>query len=359
MKLHNLLATAFAATLCTSVAFAEVPAKPTFTKDIQPILQENCQTCHRDKRIKIGGLVAPFSLISYDQVRPWAKAVGKAVSAKDMPPWDAAEYQHGTFRNERSLTQDEIDTIVRWVDQGAKRGTPKDAPQPRIIEDREWWIGEPDLIVELPEKVWVGDEVEDWQPTIPVELTEEQLPEDRWMRAVEAQGDADFVHHIVVYSVNPHQKRRTEAAGALGYGNIGGLAPGAEPSLMQDGYGILMKKGSRLNISMHYHKEPGENTGDYDQSRLGFFFYPKDAEVRPVNVEPIGNLRFAIPPHAKSHPVTKSHTFKEDFEILNMLPHMHFRGASAKYTAFYPDGSEEVLLDVPNYDYAWQTSYEY
>jgi len=359
MKARYWMMAGLAMTMGMSQAFAEVPAKPTFTKDVLPIVQENCQNCHREKAVKMSGLIAPFSLTSYEQTRPWAAAIKKAVVNKVMPPWDAAAHQAGTFRNERSLTQDEIDTIARWVDQGAKRGNPSDAPDALVFEDREWWIGEPDLVVSLPEPVWVSDDVEDWQPNIPVKLTEVQLPEDRWIRAVEAQGDADFVHHIVVYSVNPHQKRRTEAAGSLGYGNIGGFAPGAEPGLLQDGYGILLKKGSTLRISMHYHKEPGEGTGGFDQSRLGFFFYDDDADVRPINVEPIGNLGFEIPPHAKSHLVTMSHTFKEEFEILNMLPHMHFRGASAKYTAFYPDGKEEVILDVPTYDYAWQTSYEY
>jgi mono/diheme cytochrome c family protein len=341
------------------LAFAEVPEQPTFTKDVLPILQENCQECHRPKPIEISGMVAPFALMDYEEVRPWAKSIAKAVNDKYMPPWFASDEFHGVFRNERSLPQDDIDTIVTWVEQGAKRGNPADAPEPKTFSNQEWWLGEPDLVVELPEKVWVGDEIEDWQPMIPVTLTEEMLPEDRWIKTIEAQGDAKCVHHIVVYSENPHQELRQEASGAVGYGNIGGLAPGAEPNFVQDGYGILLKKGSTLRISMHYHKEAGPGTGEWDQSRLGFFFYDKNADVTPINIEPIGRMDFEIPAYKKDHVVTSQYTFDKPFEVLNFLPHMHLRGSAAKYTATFPDGSEEVLLDVPRYDYAWQLYYEY
>ncbi|MCH7959690.1 MAG: hypothetical protein IID08_06150 [Candidatus Hydrogenedentes bacterium] len=339
--------------------YADAPARPTFTKDVLPILQEHCQKCHREKPINMSGMLAPFSLRTYDEVRPWSKAISKAVSEKYMPPWFATEAFHGVFRNERSLTQDEMDTIIRWVEQGSKRGKRSDAPEPIDFPSRDWWLGEPDLIVPLPEKIWVSDEVEDWQPMIAVTLTADQLPEDRWIKTIEAQGDSDSVHHIVVYTSNEHQELRSDTAGRFGYGNIGGLAPGAEPSFMQDGYGILLKKGSTLRISMHYHKEPGEGTGSWDQSRIGFFFYEPDEEVIPINIEPIGRLDFEIPAYAKSHTVSMQHTFDRAFEVLNYLPHMHLRGVAAKYTAIFPDGTSEVVLDVPRYDYNWQLYYQY
>ena len=349
----------FAVALFAPLAPGEVPQRPTFTKDVLPILQENCQECHRPKPITLSGMVAPFALTSYREARPWAKAIAQAVASEYMPPWFATEEFDSVFRNTRGLTPDEIETIVRWVDQGAKRGKASDAPEPISFSNAEWWLGEPDLIVSLPEKIWVGDEVEDWQPMVIVKLTEEQLPEDRWIKTIEAQAGSDPVHHIVVYSTNPHQEMRREAAGGLGYGNIGGMAPGAEPSVLQDGYGILLQKGSTLRISMHYHKEPGPGTGTWDQSRLGFFFYDEGEEVKPINIEPIGELGFEIPPYAKSHTVSMEHTFPRAFEVLNYLPHMHLRGVAAKYTAYFPDGTSEVLLDVPRYDYNWQLYYEY
>lgn len=356
---RKVLLSGLVVTTLAPMTFAASPAKPTFTKDVQPIFQQNCQQCHRPKPIKMSGLVAPFSLSTYEEARPWAKAISKAVKERNMPPWFATQEFHGVFRNERSLTQGEIDTIVKWVAQGAKRGNPKDAPTPVSFSNKEWWLGEPDLTVRLPEKIWVSDDVEDWQPNIPIRLTEDIFPEERWIKTIEAQADATSVHHIVVYSTNPHQEMRQEAAGGLGYGNIGGLAPGAEPSLLQDGYGILLQKNSLLRVSMHYHKESGEGTGEFDQSRLGFYFYDKGADVIPISVEPIGDLRFEIPAFEKAHVVSMEHTFDKDFKILNYLPHMHLRGVAAKYTAYLPDGSEEVLLDVPRYDYNWQLYYEY
>ncbi len=315
------IAIASLAVLTAGLAGAEVPAQPPFTKDVLPILQENCQECHRPKPINMSGMVAPFALTDYQEVRPWAKAIAKAVQTKVMPPWFATEEFHGVFRNERSLTQDEIDTIVRWAATGAKRGNPEEAPAPIEFTNEEWWLGEPDLVVELPEKVWVGDEVEDWQPNINIELTADMLPEDRWIRTIEAQAGSTAVHHIVVYSTDPGAGKDRSRAESFGGGNIGGLAPGAEPSLMQEGYGIKLSKGTVLRVNMHYHKEAGEGTGVYDQSRLGFFFYPKDAEVEPVNIEPIGSLDFEIPPTEDEWIVGMARTFHKPIKVLNYLPH--------------------------------------
>lgn len=354
--LRKLMLAAVAVALISPAAFADVPARPTFTKDVLPILQENCQDCHRPKPINMSGMVAPFPLIEYDEVRPWAKAIAKAVNTRYMPPWFATEEFHGVFRNERSLTDDEIATIVKWVEINAPRGNPADAPEPRVFGEQEWWLGEPDLLVTLPEPIWVGDDVEDWQPNVEIPLTEEMLPENRWIKTIEAQAGSDPVHHIVVYSRTPGGG---SGAASIGGGNIGGLAPGAEPSLMQEGYGVLLEKGTTLRVNMHYHKEAGPGTGVWDQSRLGFFFYPKDADVKPVNIEPIGSLDFEIPPHQKDWVVGMARTFERPFRVLNYLPHMHVRGVAAKYVAYLPDGTQETVLDVPRYDYNWQLYYEY
>ncbi len=348
------LITVFA--MVSGTALAEVPAKPTFTRDVLPILQENCQECHRQKPINISGMVAPFALTEYAEVRPWAKAISKAVQTKIMPPWFATEEFDGVFRNERGLSEDEIATIVKWVDMGAARGRAEDAPDPVKFRETEWWLGEPDLIVPLPEPIWVGDEVEDWQPNIEVPLSDEMLPADRWIRTIEAQAGSEPVHHIVIYSTGGSGGR---GGGGFGGKQIGGLAPGAEPTMVQDGYGIHLKKGSNLRLSMHYHKEAGPGTGVWDRSRLGFFFYPDDADVTEINIEPIGAMDFEIPPGKADWVVGMARTFDRPIRVLNMLPHMHLRGVAAEYTAFYTDGTSESLLDVPRYDYNWQLYYEY
>jgi hypothetical protein len=302
-------------------------------------------------------MVAPMALTSYDEVRPWARSIAKAVEAREMPPWSAAPEHRGLFQDERVLTDHQIETIVRWARAGAPMGDPADAPPPRELQQGKWWLGEPDVVVPLPERVWVGDGVEDWQPMIEIPLGEDILPEDRWLRAIECVAGSKVVHHIVVYAWGPGMDR-DRGAGGVG-GNLGGLAPGAEPARMRDGYGILLKKGSTLGISMHYHKEAGPGTGAWDRSEIGLHFYPREAELQNVQISAIGNLQFEIPPGVKSWPVGMSRTFDRPTTLLSMLPHMHFRGAAARYTAYYPDGRQEVLLDVPDYSYAWQHSYRF
>jgi hypothetical protein len=336
---------------------ADAAERPTFHRDVLPILQENCQSCHRAKPLNLSGMIAPFALTSYEEARPWAKSIAKAVETGVMPPWYASEKFHGVFRNERSLSPEERETILRWARTGAAAGDPADAPPPRVFKDAEWWLGQPDLVVQLPEPVWVSDDVRDWQPNIFIELTAEQLPEDRYLRAVECKPGSDRgVHHIVINTQEPGSGNPlTEIAGKL----IGGLAPGDEPSVMHEGFGTLLKKGTTLRVNMHYNKEPGPGTGFYDQSKIGFFFYPKDAVVREVINAPIGLFDFEIPPGQKEWTVGMAQTFDRPFTVLSLLPHTHVRGVAAEYVAYFPDGRVEQLLDVPNYDYNWQISYEY
>jgi hypothetical protein len=335
---------------------ADLPA-PTFHRDVEPILQKNCQGCHRPEPLNLSGMIAPFALTSFEEARPWAKAMAKAVESKLMPPWGASEKFHGVFRNERSLTAEQIDTIVRWAKTGAAAGDPKDAPPPRRFQQGEWWLGQPDLVVQLPEPLWVGDDVKDWQPNVFIQLTAEQLPEDRYLRAVECRpGSKRGVHHVVINSTEPGVGTAlAEASGKL----IGGLAPGDEPTLDYDGYGTLLRKGTTLRVNMHYNKEPGPGTGFYDQTQLGFFFYPKDQPVHETITAPISLPDFEIPPGKKDWIVGMAQTFDRPFTVLAMLPHTHVRGVAAWYTAYYPDGKVEELLEVPKYDYNWQISYEY
>jgi mono/diheme cytochrome c family protein len=350
-----------AATLTTLVslatqAAAEAPARPTFNKDVLPILQQNCQSCHRPKAIGTSGMVAPMALTTYEEARPWAKSMANAVENHTMPPWFATAEFNGVFRNERVLTQDEIDTLVKWSQTGAVRGNEADAPAPLKFSDSEWWLGEPDLVVTLPEPVWVGDEVEDWQPNIDVKLTEEMLPEGRWIRTVECIPGSEPVHHIVLF-----KEASEESDSGFDQQNIGGLAPGAEQSFAQEGHGIYLEKGTTLRVNMHYHKEAGPGTGVWDQSRIGFFFYPKEEEagLKEILIEPVGSVDFEIPPMEDQWLVGAARTFDRPFRVLNYLPHTHLRGVSAEYVAFLPDGTQEKLLDVPNYDYNWQLYYEY
>lgn len=348
-----------AAAAAWTCASAEVPDKPTFTKDVLPILQENCQECHRPYTRGTGGMVAPMSLMTYEEVRPWSKAIARAVSEGVMPPWFASDEYHDVFETEPKITPEQRETIVRWVRTGAQRGNPNDAPEPRAWPESEWWNGAPDLVVSLPEPVWVGDEVEDWQPDFYVPLSEEQLPEDRWLKGLEAQGGCEVVHHIVVFKANAAKPDSEASRRGFRDVNIGGLAPGAKNELIRDGYGIPLEKGTTLRINMHYHKEPGPGTGQWDESRVGLYFWENDQNLKEIVIEPIGNFDFEIPPGSDQWRVGMARVFDRPFTIHSYLPHMHFRGASATYTAYLPDGRVEELLDVPRYDYNWQLNYRY
>lgn len=342
--------------LPTTAAWSDdnAPAgNPTFYSDVLPIVQNNCQNCHRPAGANLGGLIAPMSLMDYKEVRPWAKSIAKEVASERMPPWHADERFDGTFHNERGLTESEIATVVRWAETGAAAGNPKDAPEPKVFPEREWSFGEPDLILEMPEEFFVADDIEDHYHNFTVEIPKELLPEDRWIQAVEYKPSGPVVHHIIGYAYPEGSEARADR------GMVGGIAPGTEPRAFPDGYGLKLHSGGTFVFAMHYHKEAGPGSGVPDRSHVAFKFYPEDAKVRPLHIEPIGNHLFELPPGHPNWEVGGAQTFERPIEIIEYQPHMHLRGKDARYTAFYPDGKVEELLYVPNYDFNWQTSYEY
>jgi mono/diheme cytochrome c family protein len=338
-----------------AAADAPAGAAVTFTRDVLPILQENCQTCHRHGGDNYTGMVAPMSLLTYDEVRPWAKSIAKNVQARTMPPWFAAPEFHGVFSNERTLDQAEIDTVVRWVESGAPEGDRADAPAPRNFDDhRGWRIGEPDLVVKAP-RYFVPDDADTHYADHRVVLGPDLLPESRFIQAIEWRGGADVVHHIVGFAFLPGASTDY----GRGYG-LGSIAPGEEPMHFPDGYAKLLVAGSTIVFNMHYSKEKGPGTGKWDESMVAFKFYPKDAKVSHfVDHNAIGNSGFELPPGAPSWHVGAARVFTEPTTIIGLHPHMHLRGKSATYTAYYPDGTTEVLLHVPDFDFNWQTDYSF
>ncbi len=330
-----------AAVLAAGGAMAE-DEKPVFYKDVLPILQENCQICHRPGGANLGGMVAPMAFTTYEEARPWAKAIAKQVTDRNMPPWDASPGQHGQFKNERTLTPAQIDTIVRWAETGATRGNPTDAPQMKEFPAANGWlIGEPDLVLAMPEKYFVADDVEDIYVNINQTITAEQLPKDRWIKAIEFRPGSAAVHHIIAFP-------------------LGGIAPGNDPTVYPDGISRKISPGDDIRWQMHYHKEAGPGTGVYDQSEMALKFYPEGTEIKyQMQGNALGRFDFEIPAGDPNYTIQQEYTFKHDSQLVQLMPHMHLRGKSAKYEAFYPDGKSEVLLDVPAYDFNWQTTYQY
>lgn len=357
MMKKTLLMTVTALALAGATWAADGPV--TFTKDILPILQENCQTCHRPSGANLSGMIAPMSFMTYEEVRPWARAIAKVAQSRQMPPWHASEATHGVFANERTLTQAQIDAIVTWAETGARRGNPEDAPAPLKFPETGWTFGEPDLVLGFDKPFFVGDEIEDLYHNITIQLTEAQLPRDRWIAEVEFKPGSEVVHHIIGYAQGPGE--RVEASGQEGEttrGMLGGMAPGTEQAAYPEGFGILLEKGSYVTFAMHYHKESGPGTGRWDSSEMGLKFHEQPAK-HPIEISTIAYGPFEIPPRHGNWKVGASRTFEEDTLLLALMPHMHLRGKAAKYTAYYPDGTSELLLEVPRYDFNWQHSYMY
>lgn len=316
-----------------------LPDHPTYYKDVAPIFNTNCVVCHRP------GEAVPMSLMSYDQVRPWAKSIQKMVDTRQMPPWHA-DPSIGVWENDRRLSDRDLTTIVRWVDQGVARGNPEEAPPtPKFTEG--WKIGEPDEIFTADSQL------------LPAELEDEYryvfvptgFKEDRWISAAEVRpGNIDVVHHVIVFTADPTKGR----SGGLG-GSLGGFAPGSPPLIMDKGQGMKIEAGAVLVLQIHYHKEPGAM--ERDQTKVGLKFADQTIK-KELRFGTLGTEKFVIPPHRAFHPVQASLVLDEDVHLEQIIPHMHLRGTDMKVWADLPNGRMMDLLSVPNYDFNWQTFYK-
>ena len=336
------------------LASAEAAGTPTFAKDIAPILYENCVACHRPNHL------APMSLITYADARPWARAVKTKVLAREMPPW-GADSSVRAYKNDASLTQTEIDTIAAWVDGGAPEGNAVDLPEvPQFAEG--WSIGEPDLIFSMvkPFEVPADGTVPYSYVTVPT-----NLQEDIWISAHEFRpGDRRVIHHVIPSVLEDDGKpatgevklrrdrTRTRARGA----SVGGYVPNRLGTVYEDGVATRLPAGADIEAQMHY-TTIGEPVSDRSSWGVVLTREP-DSTLRRARGGQVANLTFAIEPGNADFAVTASRTIEEETYLANMMPHMHVRGKSAKYTVKYPDGREVVALWVPNYDFNWQLRYQ-
>jgi hypothetical protein len=350
---------------------ASAPPPTTFYKDALPVLQKNCQTCHRP------GESGPMSFLNYETTRPWAKAIKNAVLTRKMPPW-FADPHFGKFSNDRSLAQADIDTLVSWADTGAQAGNPKDAPKP-IDWVEGWRIGKPDQVISMPVafEVPASGTIDYQYIVIPTGFTE-----DKYVQLSEARpGNPAVVHHIIAFIREPgnpwlkdaqpgvpfvprERARRAEAEAKNGdkpkqqdggFGDfLAGYAPGTLPNIMKPGQAKLVKAGSDLVLQMHYTANGKATT---DISRIGIVFATAKPTERILTLA-AANGSFAIPPGDSNYQVDSKITLQDDAMLINFLPHMHFRGKSFEYRVTYPSGEKETLLDVPHYDFNWQLSYE-
>jgi hypothetical protein len=329
----------------------------TFNKEVLPILQKRCQDCHR------AGEAAPMSLITYQDARPWAKSIRQAVVTKKMPPW-FADSHYGKFSNDRSLSQAEIDTLVAWVDGGAKEGDPKDAPAARkFIEG--WNIGTPDVVLEMPNafEIPASGKVEYMYVILPT-----GLKEDKWILATEVRpSNRAVMHHVIVSIREPgstwmaDQKPgvvflppRGNRGGELNSG-LSGYVPGQVILPASDGprRATLLKAGSDIVFQLHY---TPNGTATTDKTKIGIIFAKNPPERRLVGGNS-ASMRFAIPPGDPNYEITGSSTLQYDCDLVSMMPHGHLRGKSYEYRIVRPDGTSETVLSVPKYDFNWQLTY--
>ena len=366
MFLRPVLVGACAAVLSQA---ATAPSQITFTKDVLPIMQKRCQICHRP------GEVAPMSFLTYSDVRPWAKAIREAVLSRKMPPW-FADPHYGKFSNDRSLAKDEIDTLVSWVDAGAAAGDPKDAPNPVEWMDG-WSIGKPDQVFEMQHDfdVPAAGTIEYQYIVIPSGFTK-----DTWVQAAEARpGNRKLVHHIIAFVRPPGSTWLSEAKPGVPFvpppkkddekkkkkddGEedesaatpelLIGFAPGLVPMTLPSTQAKLVKAGSDFVFQMHYTATGHSGT---DRSRIGLI-YAKDTPKERVFTSNATNSKFVIPPGDAAFKVDSSITLQQPARLVDLMPHMHYRGKDFEYRAVYPTGETQVLLSVPKYDFNWQLFY--
>lgn len=357
-------------------------AIPTFTKDVAPILFKNCTTCHRP-----GGL-GPFSLLDYDSAKANIADIKDAVKAGYMPPWHA-EGPHGTFKNDRRLTANEKQTILRWIDGGAKKGDMKALP-PTPVYPSSWELGKPDAIVTMNEEFTVpaSGTVEYQYFEIPTGFTE-----DKWIQAIEFMpGAREVVHHVLVYAKvpapapgaspttpppaaapagapaarplfldkpeyqtppDPPRKDSLHAPPRRLGTLIGGTAPGTNVMMFPPGTALRLRAGTILTFQMHY---TAHGHAMKDRTSVGFRFADAAPEEE-IRMSAFINGKFTLPAGAKDVQVNSELEPTESVKIWALLPHTHLRGTRWKYTLEKPDGSSEVILDVPRYDFNWQTYY--
>lgn len=343
------------------------PGEVTFTKDVAPILQRSCQTCHRPESI------APMSLLTYEDARPWARAIKRRVMAREMPPWHI-EKNVGIqkFKDDISLTDEEIATIAAWVDGGAPRGNPANMPPPRKFEDLDQWvIGTPDLIVALPQ-AWVvpaeGPDV--WIDfRVPTGLTE-----NRYVKAMQTRpgpGALRVIHHVtttVTQQVDDDEKLLGNDSDSEEQ-SLSEYAMGKNADIFPDDTGLLLKPGSVIKFNVHYHSV-GEETKD-DRSRLGFILYPKGvvpkyAQLRVGIGNPVhGNINgLDVPAGAADVRIDGYTRLNKPVRMSAIQPHMHNRGKRMCMEAILPvtgtRGDPEVItLSCIKYDFAWNRVYNY
>ena len=338
---------------------------PTFTKDVAPILYKHCTGCHRP------GEIAPMSLLTYADARPYAKAIRDEIHDGNMPPWHA-DAPHGTFLNERRLSDAEKSVLLRWATNGSPEGNPKDLPAAPKYE-AGWVVGKPDVVFEMPEAYKVPAE-----GTIAYEYfyIPTNFKEPKWIQAVEIRpGNRTVVHHALLFhkaqldvprptpvlQLNREQMElppsapgtRPRLRDRVPVRLLATYAPGTNPQVFPAGTAVRLEPGGTLELQMHYTAN-GEATSD--RTKIGLIF-SKEPAPKELRISQFYNVQLVLPAGAADTRVDADVTFVNDAIVWGLFPHTHVRGKRWEYVLELPDGTSQKVLSIPRYDFNWQTYY--
>ena len=332
-------------------AHEPITTKVRFNKEVIRVLQRSCLGCHRP-----GGIV--MSLATYEEARPWAKAIKEELLEKRMPPWHAVK-GYGEFRNAPSLTQRDVDMIVNWVEGGAPKGDDKDLP-PSPLFSNDWLLGKPDLTLKPDSESKIAGDADEFRTfMLPMNLNE-----DRWLSAIDLQpGNAAVVHCAKIYSLKTSAGvlpmtpvKMEDGPSPVDLRNAGVLLswmPGQKPTALEDGLAQLISAGSRIAVRIHYR---GSGEASTDRSSVGLYF-AKTAPRRQLQEIAITNPDASIPVAAEPFPVKVSITTQSDTEAIGIRPRVNPLVVSFQATAHRPDGSEEVMIWTRRYQFDWEPTY--
>jgi hypothetical protein len=369
-----LVASALSVPLSTSTVSAAATAMPTFNKDVLPILQKNCQECHRP------GAIAPMSFITFKDTRPYARAIAKAVTSRTMPPW-FADPAVGHWKNAKVLSDSEIAVITAWAEKGAPEGDAKDRPAPLEFSDG-WTIGKPDMIVTMPNDIEIPATGVIDQSNV---LVRAHFDKDVWVKAAEVRpGNPKVVHHMKAWIRPPDSPWMKDAPEGVMYNpprgaaGIDGIAP-QPPPLSATGYrpvqDILAKynpgvegqefttgnaakfiaAGSDIVFEAHY---TASGKPEKDRTSVGIVFADGPPQQRHLTTTAISARDFEIPAGAPNQEVRGETVVNDPAKLVWVQPHMHYRAKDYELTVVYPSGEEKLVLRVPNYRFDWQIGYE-
>ncbi|MCS6850503.1 MAG: redoxin domain-containing protein [Gemmataceae bacterium] len=316
----------------------------TYCKDVARIVQDRCQSCHRP------GQIGPMALMTFDDIYPWAETIREVVDEGRMPPWHA-DPRYGKFDNDLRLSPSEKETLLSWIDQGCPKGDERDLPPPRVF-DSEWKIGKPDLILTMPEAFEVPARMP--KKGVPYQhfVLDPQFRQDRWVvRAQARPGAPAVVHHMIAYILPPGQTFDPDDPDNL---ILCGFAPGDLAFTPPPGTAKKIPAGSKIVLQMHY---TPNGTAQKDRSSIAMIFAKGPERLREVRTVPIFNAFFRIPPGAAHHRVEAVYRFERPVRLIGFMPHMHLRGKDFLYEAVFPDGTREILLSVPRFQFNWQAAY--